>query len=50
MCHPAVVDVELMAVSDYNAKRGEELEILTSEKVKAAIRDAGITLTTFRDI
>lgn len=47
MCHPAVVDAKLMAGSDYNAKRGEELEILTSEQVKAAVRDDEITLTTF---
>ena len=47
MCHPAVVNEELMAISDYNEPRGRELEILTSAEMKAAVKAAGIELISF---
>lgn len=50
MCHPAVVDEELMAISDYNTKRGDELEILTSKQVKAVVREAGIELINYSEL
>lgn len=50
MCHPAVVDAELMAVSGYNAKRGDELEILTSAEVRDLIVQSGIKLINYRKL
>jgi len=50
MCHPGFVDDELMAISGYNTKRGEELEILTSEEMKNWIRDHHISLVSYDEL
>jgi len=50
MCHPAVVDAELLAISDYNEPRGRELELLTSAEVKAAVKEAGIELINYAEL
>ena len=50
MCHPGYVDDELMAISGYNTKRGEELEILTSEEMKNWISDHHISLVSYDEL
>lgn len=50
MCHPGVVDAELMAVSTYNRPRGVELEVLTGDTVRAAVADLGIDLVGWRAV
>lgn len=50
MCHPAMPDLELQGISDYNTKRFSELEILTSNTVKEVIKSSIIKLVTFRDL
>jgi predicted glycoside hydrolase/deacetylase ChbG (UPF0249 family) len=47
MCHPAITDDFLRQVSDYNDKRGEELEILTDPSLKPLLADKGIELISF---
>jgi predicted glycoside hydrolase/deacetylase ChbG (UPF0249 family) len=47
MTHPAVVDQELLSTSTYAAPRGRELAALTSEAVRAAVREQGIELVSF---
>ena len=46
-CHPAFLDKILMETSSYNTKRIEELHLLTSTKVKAAIQERNILLTSY---
>lgn len=50
MCHPGYVDDVLLNASIYNRQRGRELEILTSETVKEAIRARRIELISFADL
>ncbi len=50
MCHPAVVDDDLMQASAYNTGRGHELEILTTPGLKEELTRRGIELITFRDL
>lgn len=50
MCHPGFVDDELMAISGYNTKRGEELEILTSVEMKNWISDHHISLVSYDEL
>ena len=50
MTHPAYVDERLMLLSSYNLERARELEIITSEELKAFIKHEGIELMTYRDI
>ena len=47
MCHPAVVDEELRATSGYAEPRTRELEVLTRDEARRALRDAGIELVSF---
>lgn len=47
MCHPAVVDDELRAGSGYAEPRTRELEVLTREEAKGAVREEGIELVHF---
>jgi len=47
MCHPAVVDDELRAGSGYAEPRTRELEVLTREEAKRAVREEGIELVHF---
>jgi predicted glycoside hydrolase/deacetylase ChbG (UPF0249 family) len=47
MTHPAVVDEELLATESYAAPRGRELEVLTSEAARAAVREADVELVGF---
>ncbi len=50
MVHPAYVDKTLMNLSSYNVIRATELEVVTSEKVKAFIKDKGIEMISYLDI
>ena len=47
MCHPAVVDQELLSTSSYAVPRTRELQALTSDVARQAVRDAGIELVSF---
>jgi predicted glycoside hydrolase/deacetylase ChbG (UPF0249 family) len=47
MCHPAVVDEELLATSSYALPRARELEVLTSAAVRGAVRTGGIELVSY---
>ena len=47
MCHPAVVDEEIMTISDYNTHRADELTLLTNAKLRCKLEAALITLTSF---
>jgi predicted glycoside hydrolase/deacetylase ChbG (UPF0249 family) len=47
MCHPAQADPMLSARTSYHAPRAQELAALTAPAVRAQLRAAGITLTTF---
>lgn len=49
MCHPAVVDAELLT-SSYARERGLELETLTHPEAHRAVRDGGFALITFADL
>lgn len=49
MCHPGEPDAELAATSAYAADRTVELATLCDPAVAAAVREHGITLTTFAD-
>lgn len=50
MCHPAVVDDDLMQASAYNTGRGNELEILTGPGLREELSRRGIQLITFGDL
>lgn len=39
MCHPALIDEELMGISSYNTHREKELEILTNEELTYWLRE-----------
>jgi len=47
MCHPGVVDSQLMAMSGYAQPRQRELDILMDMEVKKAISELGIGLVDF---
>ncbi len=47
MCHPAIPDEFLRQVSDYNDKRGEELDILTNPHCKTLLFEKNINLISF---
>ena len=47
-CHPGYVDSDL--VSRYTSERECELRTLCDSSVRAAIREAGIVLVSFRDV
>ena len=47
MCHPAFIDEYLMNSTSYSMKRIEEYSILTSDKVKAFLKNNNIELTTY---
>lgn len=49
MCHPGLVDGELLATSGYAHERERELHALTSPEVKDAIARSDILLTTYRE-
>lgn len=48
MCHPAYVDRIIMG-SAYCYPRLDELDVLTSASLKAAVADRGYRLGTYRD-
>jgi predicted glycoside hydrolase/deacetylase ChbG (UPF0249 family) len=50
MCHPGEPDEGLAHRSGYARERGIELATLTDPRVRAAVRDLGITLATFADV
>jgi chitin disaccharide deacetylase len=47
-CHPGYVDEDL--VSSYTREREAELETLCDTELRAALRDRGIDLVSFRDL
>ncbi len=47
MCHPGIVDEELLAGSTYTVDREREVEILTHPEVLAAVRRGGVRLAHF---
>lgn len=50
MSHPAYLDKLIFESSSYNTKRMDELELLTSDKVKDLIKEKGIELSNYRNI
>lgn len=49
-CHPGFLDNYLMANSGYTNQRIDEIDILTSDEVKAAIKERNIQIVSFEDI
>ena len=47
MCHPAVVDEELLASSGYAEPRSRELDVLTNAAVRQAVQRSGVKLVSF---
>lgn len=50
MCHPSIVDDDLMQASEYNTGRGHELDILTTPGLREELTRRGIELITFADL
>ena len=50
MCHPGELDEGLARRSGYARERASELATLTDPRVRAAVKDLGITLATFADV
>ena len=50
MCHPALPDQELARISDYHQMRGTELVLLTDQRIRNAIHEAGIELISFGEL
>lgn len=50
MTHPGYVDYEVYNNSSYNIQRANELEILTSSKMKKLIKDNNVNLITYYDV
>ena len=50
MCHPGETDEDLVKRSSYARERPTELATLTDPRVRAAVKDLGITLATFAEI
>lgn len=50
MCHPAIVDEELIKATSYAENRGNELEILTSDRIKNYIKKSNIELINYSGI
>lgn len=47
---PGYVDDELRSYARYVDRRREEIEVLTSQRMKAALAQAGVELVSFRDL
>lgn len=47
MCHPAIVDDELLAITSYNKPRGKELELLKSDRFINFLETQGIQITSY---
>lgn len=50
MCHPGEADEDLVKRSSYARERPTELATLIDPRVRAAVKDLGITLATFADV
>jgi len=50
MCHPGETDAALVAKSGYARERPTELATLTDPRVRAAVKELGITLAAFADV
>ncbi len=50
MCHPGETDRAMAKKSGYARERPTELATLTDPRVRAAVKDLGITLATFADV
>jgi predicted glycoside hydrolase/deacetylase ChbG (UPF0249 family) len=49
-CHPGYADDELRSYARYVERRQEEISVLTSQRIKAVLAQAGIELVSFRDL
>ena len=47
MCHPGIVDKELLSISKYSSEREKELETLTDIKISNYIKDSKIKLVNW---
>jgi predicted glycoside hydrolase/deacetylase ChbG (UPF0249 family) len=47
MCHPGVVDEEILAISDYNTRRADELMLLTRSELRSKLEADHVTLISF---
>jgi predicted glycoside hydrolase/deacetylase ChbG (UPF0249 family) len=47
MCHPGVVDDEILAISDYNTRRADELMLLTRSELRSKLEAVPVTLISF---
>lgn len=50
MCHPAIVDEDLMNATSYNTKRADEYNVLISENIKNFIKEKNVELIGFQEI
>jgi len=50
MCHPAVVDEELVSTSSYALPRARELEVLTSPEALEAVSTSGVDLVSYAEL
>jgi predicted glycoside hydrolase/deacetylase ChbG (UPF0249 family) len=50
MCHPGMVDDSLRRMSRYLQRRQEELEFLSSMRLKEEIKSRGIIISSFKDM
>lgn len=50
MCHPAVVDQELVSHSSYTLPRNQELESLCSPQLSSELQNQGIRLLNYRQL
>lgn len=50
MCHPAYLDSFIMGTSSYNIKRIEELEVLTSSKLKKFFQESEVKVCNYREL
>jgi predicted glycoside hydrolase/deacetylase ChbG (UPF0249 family) len=49
-CHPGYADDQLRSYARYVERRQEEIAVLTSQQMKAALARTGIELVSFRDL
>ena len=50
MCHPGEADEDMVKRSGYARERPTELSTLTDPRVRAAVKELGISLATFADV
>jgi predicted glycoside hydrolase/deacetylase ChbG (UPF0249 family) len=50
VCHPAEADDDLRRLSRFVSSREEELAVLTSPRLRAAVSDLAIRLVPYREL